>query len=60
MTIVLQSPEPATFFPLDLWILVKNRTISPNKICLPYIKLQTYYKILGLKPNEFKDKAHQI
>jgi hypothetical protein len=49
--------EPTIFHPPDLWIFVKNRATSLNKICLLNISLQTYYRILGSKPNEFKDMA---
>jgi hypothetical protein len=43
--------------PPDLWIFVKNRATSLNKICLLNISLQTYYRILGSKLNEFKDMS---
>jgi hypothetical protein len=52
--------EPATFYPPYLWIFVKNRAASLNKIHSLNISLQTYYRILGLKPNEFKDMACSI
>jgi hypothetical protein len=51
------SPEPTTFYPLYLWIFVKNRATSLNKICSLNFSLQTYYRILRSKPNEFKVMA---
>ena len=52
--------EPTTFHPPLLLILVKNRVISINKVCSLNNSLQTYYRVLGSKPNEFKDMAHPI
>jgi hypothetical protein len=52
-----RSSEPITFYPLYLWIFVKNRATSLNKLCSLNISLQTYYRILGSKPNEFKVMA---
>jgi hypothetical protein len=43
--------------PLWLLILVKNRVILLNKVCSLNISLQTYYRIYGPKPSEFKDMA---
>jgi hypothetical protein len=51
-----RSSEPITFYPLYLWIFVKNIATS-LKICSLNISLQTYYRILGSKPNEFKVMA---
>jgi hypothetical protein len=52
----LQSlSEPTPFHPLNPLILVKDRATSLNKICSLNISLQTYYRILGSKPGEFKD-----
>jgi hypothetical protein len=53
-------PEPTTFQPLDLLILVKDRANFINKVCSPNNHLQTYYRILGSKLSEFKDMARPI
>ena len=50
-------PEPPTFQPLDLSILVKDRANFINKVCSPNNRLQTYYRILGSKSSESKDVA---
>jgi hypothetical protein len=47
--------KPTTFQPLDLLILAKDRATFLNKIYSLNISLQIYYRILGSKPNEFKD-----
>jgi hypothetical protein len=57
MAHLLQAPELATIQPNYLGILVSNRAISLNKICSLNISLQTYYRILGSKPNVFKVMA---
>jgi hypothetical protein len=53
-------PEPTPFHPLILLILVKNRANFINKVCSLNISLQTYYRILGSKPSEFKDMVRPI
>jgi hypothetical protein len=53
-------PEPTTFHPLYLSILVKDRANFINKVCSPNNRLQTYYRILGSKPSEFKDMVRPI
>jgi hypothetical protein len=52
--------EPTPFYPPFLLICVKNKVISINKDYLLNISLQTYYRILGPKPNGIKDMALAI
>jgi hypothetical protein len=47
--------EPASFHPLYLLILVKNRVIFINKICSPNNTLQVYYRIHGSILLRFSD-----
>jgi hypothetical protein len=51
------SSEPTTFHPLNLLILVRDRTIFINKVCSPINRLQAYYMIFGSKSSESKDIA---
>jgi hypothetical protein len=53
-------PEPTTFQPLVLLILVTDRENFINKVCSANNHLQTYYRVLGSKSSEFKDMARPI